>query len=442
MTFAFHKKWLQTALATILATAMTVHSSEVMGVSTSFSASGEATCEAIGYGEELDLYSLWKGKFQVQGQTGFMTTEPTWYAEASAEAKLHMRQSKWVNEHVLNQGGFEFGKRGQFSVFLGRKSQIWGQADGYNPLDQATAEDFSRYITQDLARRKISREMIELRLIFGRFELTSLTMPGVGSHKLPDEDGNYCYGDCQEFSIQNLANDFRSAGLATTIEENDEEADLLIEHATRLRGSFDGFDLGLYVFYISQRFPIYRRTLDPTGIEFSRIYPLRLAFGADFAAVLGSFGSRGEVIYRTEQNYYIYPEGEDYLQDRDGLKQHDEIEGIIGLDRQFRDTTYGNIQIARRYIMGSTDDLLLPYGAIIATLAARETFWNEDLTIEVRILSELERVGLLFEPSATYLVDQTWSLGLKAYIFQGEQYSMLGPYHHINHALASITAKF
>ena len=300
---------------------------------------------------------------------------------------------------------------GGLDVRAGRQIIAWGRADGINPTDNLSGQDF-RLLTPDDADRRLGTTALRASYYVGDVSVTGVWLPEFRGHEfaLPAPPP----GDrIVEEALRWPGNQW-----AIRAEQTGHAVDWSISY---FRGRDMAPDLGVGG---DDAAPV---------IQLSH-HPLQV-IGADMAANLGHFGLRAEGAYVQTAD----PQG------HDPFTKNPYLFIVAGADRTFGGLLNMNVQYLFRYVRkdppalpGETDfaSVVAAQQAIVnsqvqrvqhgASLRIAYKWLHETLEGECAAAAYAEPSGAALRPKVIYAVTDHWKALAGAEIFRGETASAFG----------------
>lgn len=314
------------------------------------------------------------------------------YVSAESNRKKSLSSGEF-REGYLNYSGEDVDLR------VGRQIINWGRADGINPTDNITPQNFG-LLTSDDSKQKSGVTSTSLSVYKSDFRIHLLWLPEFRAHKIPMPLENY-----NETYPKKLLEQF-----AFKLEKTAGDIDWSFSY-------FDGFD----------RYP----SLGVKDISYNRIKVI----GFDGATAVESFGLRIESAYT-------------FTQDESGtnpLEKNPLLFSVFGVDRHFFEKLYVNVQYLNRTTIGFRDykqnqNPILQtlekeqsifanqYERVLHGLTARisRKWYDNNLETELSFLGWLNHGDYLLKPKLTYIFSDSLKGALGADLYRGSKNTFLG----------------
>jgi hypothetical protein len=307
--------------------------------------------------------------------------------------------------------GFVDLRFGQLDVRAGRQIIAWGRADGVNPTDNLSGQDFALLVPDD-ADRRLGTTAVRASYYLGDVSLSGVWLPEFRGHEfvLPAPPPGVSFvRDVEQWPGDQWAARAEQTGGAV---------DWSISY-------FRGRDMA--------------PDLDPTdraGAPAIRLSHHRVrVVGADMASNVGRFGVRAEGAYvRTDDLYGRHP-----------FTKNPFVFVVVGTDRTFGGLLNVNVQYLYRYVF---EDPAAPTsgGDFASMVAAQQAILNsqtrraqhgasfriaykwlhETLEAECAAAAYAQPSGATVRPKVVYTVTDHWKVLVGAEIFRGETSSAFG----------------
>jgi hypothetical protein len=300
---------------------------------------------------------------------------------------------------------------GRLDLRAGRQIIAWGRADGINPTDILSGQNFA-LLAPDDADRRLGTTAARASYYVGDVSLTGVWLPEFRGHEfvLPAPPSGVGF----------IRDDRRWPGnqLAVRAEQTGRTVDWSISY---FRGRDMAPDLGAVV------------NTDAPSIRLSH-HPVQ-AFGGDMAANVGQFGLRAEGAYVQTAD----------SQGRDPFTKNPYLFLVGGADRTFGGLLNLNVQYLFRYVRKdpSTPSDETDFASVVAaqqaivnsqtqraqhgaSLRIGYKWLHETLETECAAAGYTEPSGATLRPKITYAVTDHWKALAGAEIFRGEAASAFG----------------
>jgi hypothetical protein len=300
---------------------------------------------------------------------------------------------------------------GRLDVRAGRQIIAWGRADGINPTDVLSGQDFA-VLSPDDADRRLGTTSLRASYYLGGVSVTGVWLPELRGHEfvLPMPPPG----------VAIVQNDQRWPGdqWAARAEQTGRAIDWSVSY---FRGRDMAPDLGAV------------GGNDAPAIRLSH-HPVRV-YGADMAANIGRVGVRAEGAFVQTAD----------SQGQDPFTKNSYVFIVAGADRTFGGLLNVNVQYLFRYVR---DDPPLPAAAadFTSVIVAQQAIVNgqtqraqhgaswrvayrwlhETLEAECAAAGYAEPAGATLRPKVTYAVTDHWKAVAGAELFRGEAVSAFG----------------
>jgi hypothetical protein len=289
---------------------------------------------------------------------------------------------------------------GRLDLRVGRQIIAWGRADGVNPTDNLTGEDFT-LLTPDEDDRRLGGTAVRASYYVGGVSISGLWLPEFRGHRFPLPPP--------------------PPGVAFVHDRPDWPGD---QWAVRVEQTGRAVDWS--VSYFSGRDP--SPDLQPqAGVVRLAHHRVRIA-GADLAANAGRFGLRAEAAYVDTAD----------TSGHDPFTKNPFFFLVAGADRTFREHLNLNVQYLHRVVF----DYRRPEGELAALQAVvnGETervqhgasfrvaykWFHDTLEAECAAAGYFDPRGVTLRPKVAYSLSDRWKAIVGAELFRGQASSLFG----------------
>lgn len=310
--------------------------------------------------------------------------------------------------------GYARARLGPVELLAGREIVVWGRADRLNPTDVLSSRDYTLLVADDDDQRRGST-MARLRVGLGAFTLDGYWLPEFRPNRFPLER--------RRPGVQFLP---------------DQDVDDQGQFAIKLDRSGGAIDWSIAYFDGRDRTrdftPSAPTAAAPPGaqIAIQQTFPKVRVLGADFAAVAGRIGLRGEVAWS------------DYRGPDTPFRKKDNIWAVLGADTTTGGGWNFNLQYSFRAILGFEPvaagnpvlDAVARRSAAVnnrldryqhgVTFRVAKAFFNDTLETEVASVVFLNRTNAAIRPKLSYALNDRVRATLGGDVFLGPRLSYFG----------------
>ena len=360
------------------------------------------------------------------------------YGEAALKFKTKKNKFGDAFSEIRFKSGYNFGKEiniidireayvniyaGKFDFRLGKQIVVWGRADGFNPTNNITPQDFTVF-SPEADDSRLGNFLIRSKFhINTKLELEAIWIPHYKASVLPLGIMPLPEGLLFEESIypnSNLAN----SGFAGKFNFVFPKIDGSVSYFNGYN-PMPGLEFGMPVLQADSTFVS----------SISTIAYKQQVIGADFSTTIGSYGLRGELAYRIPENDY---EEKAYVPNPD-------IQYVLGFDKSIGDFSLIAQYIGRYVInfinleMPSDSAMMMNYESnnynrlfagqtneVIHSVSIRPALnlFYDILTIETFGMYNMTTEELLLVPRITYSISDNLKLSIGGNYYYGKENSL------------------
>ncbi len=341
-------------------------------------------------------------------------------------------------------------------ITLGNQIIRWGKTDEMTILDNLNPQDLRELITLRLEERK--RPWPWLRV---QYYGLPVTVEGVFTlwpvwHIKNDFGTDWAVFDHIKAQLENTPNPQLSAWAQTLTVDKQRPGPSLrdAEWGIRLSGTISTIDWEMSFlhahnrsfYYYIKSFPIRGIWIEspsnlsiPPNIQIightiTITRPEDNILGFAFETTLGEAGIRGEFAYHTDQVFLR----KDLLGVRKPCWQY-----VLGLDYEFENGLYTNIQFSQRYIQSWDKSLLFdPKWDSSLFLRISKSFWQDFLELRLDGLYDITTRMYYLNPELRYKIRDNWTIFGGLHLLDGPRGTFFDPYDNNDQIYAGLKVIF
>ena len=285
---------------------------------------------------------------------------------------------------------------GPFELRAGRQIFSWGRADGINPTDNLTGQDFT-LLVPDESDRRIGSTAVRFSYAFGDFSATAIWLPEFRSNKIPVPQE---MGD-----LKASESEWQTDQYAVRLEQTGRSIDWSV---SAYHGRDLGPDLGI----------------GPSGLTVS--HNTVRVIGVDAAGNVGRYGPRAEAAYVVT----------DDRRGVDPFVKNPYLFVVAGGDRTIREHLNVNVQYLYRFVthFAAPENPVAFQESVLtgqmrrhqhgATARVSYKWFHDTLEAEVAAAGYAQPRGGLIRPKVTYALSDRVKLLVGGELYRGETGSM------------------
>ena len=314
------------------------------------------------------------------------------------------------------------GDVGDVFARLGKQQVVWGQSDGLKVLDVVNPQSFREFILDDFADSRIPLWSALVEVPIGETMLQVVWLPDQTYNDIPDPSAAF-------EPTSPLVVPSPMAGTRVIQRDADRPSNVFADSdvGARLSAFLDGWDLTLNYLYHFPDSPGFflAPTLTPSGpaVTVTPRYERSHLVGGTFSNAFGDFVVRGEAAYSTNRLFSASPTG-----DPDGVAHSGEFGYVLGLDWYGLDDTMLSAQVFQSVTVEDPTGMLRDRLDTNFTLLARHDLLNDDLTLDVIWLTNVNEADGLVRPKVSYKVTDDLDVWLGLDVFYGDGDGLFGQF--------------
>lgn len=317
---------------------------------------------------------------------------------------------------------------GPFDLRLGKQQIVWGEAVGLFFADVVNAKDLRESVLPDFDMIRIPQWGTDLEYSKQNFHAEFVWLPILEFNKFGVTGSEFAFPYPVPENTSYVAQDpnkpkdsFRNSELGC-----------------RLSYFIKGWDISTFYMYTWDKSPVMYRSIESGVYYFLPRYKRLNIVGTTFSKEIKDIVLKGEFVFNRKGHFSIIDDT-----DKDGIKNKDFIDYLLGMDYTFFDKIDTNIQFMQRIIF-DYDKRLLNEDEIRNSVSFRltEGFLNNNLELEFLIIASLMEKDFLYRPKITYNFYNNWKLRLGLDIFQGESSGVFGKFEKKSRIYSEITYSF
>lgn len=298
------------------------------------------------------------------------------------------------------------------SLRLGKQQVVWGQADGLKLLDLINPQDFGLFILDEFDESRIPIWMVNLELFLALGDLQILWIPDTSVHLLASEGTTF-----------KITAPFADIPVPYSIKSPDRPGNIIEDSdiGTRLSLFLGGWDLTLNYLYHYDDFPVMRRQLTSSGLEFSPDYERTHTVGGTASTAFGDFILRSEIAFNSDK--YVSTNA----MTNGGVQSSRELGYVVGIDWGGLTDTFMSVQLFQSILLDD-DDYARDRTDTSLTFLLRRYFLNESLYLELLGIYHRNDGDNLIRLSVDYELTSNTTVGAFADVFNGEPNELFGQF--------------
>ncbi len=307
------------------------------------------------------------------------------------------------------------------SIRVGQQTIRWGKGDEINPTDVFTQENFREFINRDRAERKMPTPAVSADYyVSDEVKLSTVWVPFFEENLFAGTNQDWEFFFRREYRRVFGLDDIPEQTPSNSLNNSSAAAKLAFE-----RGWGD-FSL-MYAYHYDQNLN-YRVTTNPqlvdpqTGpvvAQWERLHTL----GADIEMDVDGFGLRAEAAYTLDKPSVTLD-----LADDDLIARNDTLITVLGLDYQFSNATYVNIQLVQEILRHRQSQQYYKSYESSYTWRVRRDFFRERLRLEFTGRAFLTQRDWFFHVGGTYEVIEGGRASIEYHHFDGSEDRLFGQF--------------